>query len=265
MPSPQGPEPLPAGFVKVEESDATMCDGLKVEVLKEPGLSFERFVRVSGPGGSRVYEAHGRKYKLDKETLQMDLWGEFCGDLTGDGVPELVMTERTIGAHCCYTHYVVSLTTPSKRLLMWEKGDAGTEIVPVKYGKGKAWQVEGSVVFWPPFDTEAGDPVLSYAGAPMLPVVFSLVGDEYRKMTLSFPEVFQKRREETLASCKQTPICFGDISLWLDSLALGDWNARKVELVPEVELRERLDIRAAQTFARMKSAIGGVPPGPGKK
>ena len=154
-------------------------------------------MRVTGADGRRVYEAHGRHF----ESIDADLSLDFCGDLTGDGVPEIVMTESTMGAHCCYTRYVVSLTTPTKRLLMWEKGDAGTRILPVKYGAVRDYQLGDLAVVWPPFDPEKGDPVLSYASAPLVPVVFALSGGQYKLMTLAFPQPFEEQRKRIRAEC----------------------------------------------------------------
>ena len=252
--------PLPQGFVRLPETGETLCAGLRVAVISEPGGGeFARFVRVLGADGKRLYEAHGRRYKLDKmekTTLGMDLWGEFCGDLTGDGVQELVLTEKTMGAHCCYTHYAVSLTSPPKRLLMWEKGDAGTPIVPAKYRPGPAWQIEGSVVMWPPFDTNQGDPVLSYASAPIVPVVFSLVGGEYKLTSLSFPEAYRKSRDAIHAACNADPSrCFGEIIAWIDSLVIGDWDAEKATM-KDVDLRNALDRRAAAMKKMLAAQIG---------
>jgi len=36
-------------------------------------------------------------------------------------VPELFSTERIMGAHCGYTHYMVKMTRPARNLLMWQK------------------------------------------------------------------------------------------------------------------------------------------------
>jgi hypothetical protein len=156
-----------------------------------------------------------------------------------------VMTESTMGAHCCYTRYVVSLTTPPKRILMWEKGDAGTAIIPVKYGSGRDWQLEDLAVVWPPFDPEKGDPVLSYASAPLVPVVFSLVGGEYQLTSLAYPQAFAKQRDAMKQECAKNPTgCFGELLIWIDSLAIGDWDNEKKAMADQ-ELAKTLDRRSA--------------------
>ena len=172
--------------------------------------------------------------------IDADLTVDFCGDLTGDGIPELVMTESTMGAHCCYTRYVVSLTNPPKRLLMWEKGDAGTAILPVKYGTGRDWQLEDLAVVWPPFDVDKGDPVLSYASAPLVPVVFS---SSARRISVSppspTPQAYAKQRDTMKQECAKDPSgCFGELLIWIDSLVIGDWDNEK-KAMKDQDLRRR--------------------------
>lgn len=42
---------------------------------------------------------------------------DWCRDVTGDGVPEVLLAGFSGGAHCCFTHTLYSLTTPPRRLL----------------------------------------------------------------------------------------------------------------------------------------------------
>ena len=95
------------------------------------------------------------------------------------------------------------------------------ELVPVRLQRGPAWQLQSYVVMVPPFDPDAGDPTLSYAGAPRVPAVFSLAGGRYALTSLSFPEVYRKDREARRASCADEPTECA-VSLWIDALALGD-------------------------------------------
>ena len=251
--SPRGDPP---GFVRIPQSDEVVCAGFRVQVLPD-GAAFPRFVRVLGADGKKVYEAHGRSYKIDAtSSMRSDLSGEFCGDLTGDGVPELVLTESSMGAHCCYTRYVISLSSPPKRLLMWEKGDAGTDIVPVKARPGPSFQLQDRVVMWPPFDGDKGDPVLSYAGAPLVPVIFSFQRGEFQLTSLSFPEVYRKDRNEMRAACVKAPDdCFTQIIEWIDGLAIGDWDSEKL-LIQDEELRRSLDRNAAKMRKILAAQLG---------
>lgn len=249
---------LPEGFVWIAESGQTRCGELRVEVLREPGGDHERFVRVLGPRDERVYEAHGRKYRIEQVTLQADLGAEWCGDLTGDGVPEVLLTERTIGAHCCYTHYAVSLGPTPKRLLMWEKGDSAADIYPVKYRDGQVWQIQSSIVMYPPFNVDEGDPVLSYASMPIVPVVFTLLGGQYWLTSLSFPAAYRADRDAQRAACPGgSGACFDAVRLWIDALALGDWAKEKASFTDK-ELVAALDRRSPAMKQMLQRQLGSL-------
>jgi hypothetical protein len=221
--------PLPAGFVHVSRKGEARCGQFRVDLPREPkGEPGLVFARVRAADGSAFHEVHGREYKFDPDdttSLKMYLSVEFCGDLTGDGVPELVLTERTMGAHCCYTHQVISLTSPVKNLMTWEKGDMGTPLWPARYRPAGPWQIEGRVVFSPAFPKGDEDSLgLSYASMPVVPVVFSFQKGGYQMTSLSFPEAYRKSRAEIEARCKASPDeCEGELIVWIDSLAIGDW------------------------------------------
>jgi hypothetical protein len=259
-PSEPASEPLPDGFVAAVDDGSLECGDFRIESPEEPDGSFTRFVRVLNANGDRVYQAHGRREQGGGSPRRMNLSADLCGDLTGDGVPELVMTESSGGAHCCYTYYVVSLTTPPRRLLMWEKGDANIPLRPVKLGPGPAWQLEGSVVFWPPFDAEHGEPVLSYAMAPLVPAVLSLVGGAYALTSFSFPEVYRHDREALRAHCAADNNCDPDdveLNAWLDSLVIGDWSVERAKVSDQV-LRAALDRRSVATRKMLVQRLGSL-------
>lgn len=254
---------MPKGFVYVGERPSTQCGDFRVEVLAEPNMQYITFMRVNRANGTRAYEAHGRDVnfgtKKEPEFMRSRLYGEFCGDMTGDGIPEIVFSERTMGAHCCYTRYVVSLTDPPKRLLMWEKGDGGTDIRPVKYTQGSLWQLEDRLVFWPPFNVEKGDPALSYASAPLIPVVFSLVNGEFVMASLSFPEAYKKQRDEIRAECARLGgnNCGTEIIEWIDGVAIGDW-ATESKNIKDADLRATFTRLAAPTKIALTRAVGSL-------
>lgn len=254
---------VPKGFVHIGERASTQCGDLRVELLTEPKWANSRFIRVTRANGARAYEAHGRdvNFGTPKEPAMMRarLSGEFCGDMTGDGVPEIVFTESTMGAHCCYTRYVVSMTEPPKRLLMWEKGDGGTDIIPVKYAPGSLWQLEDRIVFWPPFNAEKGDPLLSYASAPVIPVIFSLVNGEFVMTSLSFTAAYKKQRDELRAECARQggSDCGTEIIEWIDGLAIGDWLADSRN-IKDAELRASLNRLTPPTMTALARAVGSL-------
>jgi hypothetical protein len=241
------------------------CGDYNIESLPDANVPDISFVRVTTSSGKRVYEAHGRYIPKTTPPLHQNLGLEFCGDLTGDGILEFVMLESSGGAHCCYTYYVVSLTTPPRRLLMWQKGDAATPLVPVKLHPGATWQLQGSVVIWPPFDPERGDPVLSYATAPVVPAVLSLVNGNYALTSLSFPEVYRKHRQELRADCADGNDCEPmetEIYAWIDALVIGDWDTERTQ-VTDLQLRAALDRHSAALRKTLARELGSrLAPGP---
>ncbi len=262
--------PLPPGFVRmpllvgeggVTSSGPVACGRFRVENRFDNPRAFEPRVEVRDEGGRKVYEARGRRYRLGgprEPEVRMALSVDACGDLTGDGVPELIMTESTLGAHCCYTHYVVSLTSPPKRLLMWEKGDGGFGLHPERLRPGPAVQLVSTELVMPPFDVDAGDPALSYAGIPGYPIVFDLVGGAFEARTFSFRGELRGRRQEQDAACALDPErCEGlELIDWGWALIVGDWDTRKAALVKDDWLRGVLDRRAPAMRALLRRQLG---------
>lgn len=246
-----GSRRLPAEFKSPESepNSSFACGSFRVEHLADGSSGNEPYVRVSDAGGKRVYQAKGREYSLGpgEPKQRMSLLVEWCGDLDADGVPELFLSERTMGAHCCYTYYVVSLTSPAKRRLMWEKGDGGHGMLSVKLKPGAAWQLLSWDIITPPFKVEEGDPVLSYATTPSFPLVFELVGGQYQKRTFAFKDGLAKRREQERAECKAEPqrCPIDELLEWGYGLIIGDWDREKAAAVPDEALRKRLDARSA--------------------
>lgn len=236
--------PLPEGFVPVpdprENDPATAaCMGLTVANKWDRATAgAEPFVEVTDASGRRVYLARGRHYDFEPGAprLRMSLVVDYCGDLNADGVPELVLTERTMGAHCCYTHYVVSMTRPAKRLLVWEKGDAGGGMVPIKAKAGSHYQLLSNVVLFPPFGEDHAIGV-SYSGAPMLPIIFQLEGAEYRPRTFRFSSFLDAARDKSRRGCVEHPDCEpNELVHWGVALIVGDWERRRsaIETEPHI-------------------------------
>lgn len=263
-PESTGPS-LPEGFVYVPDplddrwKASVTCGDFVVQNVKPADMvaRYEPFVVVTDKAGKKVYEAHGREYKIESTSLKQSLVVEICGDLTGDAVPELMMTERTMGAHCCYTHYVVSLTSPPKRILMWEKGDSGDGISPVKIRKGKSFQLLSMDRIFPPFRGDADEPAVPYAGVPGYPIVFELVGSEYKARTFLFADWLRAEREKELAACKAMSYCErSDLYDWGIALIIGDWDQRKASIVPDAELRKAFEKRSVEMRALLRKRLG---------
>jgi hypothetical protein len=261
-----GEAPLPPGFVRGPSalplsSGPVTCGRFRVEHVFDDPKRFEPRVVVRDEQGRPVYEARGRRYRLGgpgEPEVRMALVVDSCGDLTGDGVPEIVMTESTIGAHCCYTHYVVSLTSTPRRLLMWEKGDGGFGLRPERLKPGPAVQLVSTHLVYPPFDVDAGDPALTYAGIPGYPIVFDLVDGAYAPRTFLFRDALRARRQEHDEICARRSQGCEDDELfdWGWALIIGDWDARKATLVKDDWLRGVLDRRAPAMKARLRGQLG---------
>ncbi len=259
---------LPEGFVAVpqpsydarDEATFVFCGELRVENRRGNPDVFEPFVVVTDTTtGKQLYEARGRRYDVGVgATSRMALTASACGDVTGDGVAELLLTERTLGAHCCYTHYVTSMTSPTKLILKWEKGDSGDGIWPVKLKPGAAWQLQSVDLVWPPFDVEKGDPAVPYALIPGFPIVFDLGGGHYQKSTFTFLDALKNVRDAAREACTQRPDCEPyELYEWGMAVMFDEWDAQKANIVRDAELRRVLDRRAIEMKQKMRAQLGG--------
>lgn len=256
---------LPPGFVYVPDpmddhwKPTVHCGDFAIQNVQPANMttSYEPFVVVNDKAGKKVYEAHGRLDTIEGDKFRRSLVVDICGDLTGDGIPEIIMTERTMGAHCCYTHYVVSLTNPSSRLLMWEKGDSGDGLVPIKLGKGKSYQLISYDRIFPPFKGEKGEPPVSYADVPGYPILFELVGSEYKARTFLFTDALRGMREKGRAECKTQPGCeISELYEWGLALIIGDWDQQKATILPDPEDRKVFDRRSAEMRSLLRHRLG---------
>ncbi|GAA5503466.1 hypothetical protein Dxin01_03224 [Deinococcus xinjiangensis] len=116
-----------------------------------------------------------------------------CGDITGDGIPEVVLMQFSGGAHCCATHSVYSLTTPPRRILETFTGHGDSLEVEQLDGRGPKEIVNTDWRF-------AYDLGMSFADSPALPRIYSLVGGQYVENTRAFPAWLLK--QVTPASAK---------------------------------------------------------------
>ena len=243
---------LPSGFVRVAESGETACASFRIEVI--PEKDGHRFLRVLDADGTSIYEQHGRRFPGAGD-FGADVGAEFCGDLSGSGSREILVTERSDGAHCCYTHWVISLGSRPKQLLAWARGDAGMPIVPVKYKPGGSWQLEGRIVL-DPLDP-AGALTLSYATTPLVPVVLSLEAQGYVLTSMSYPEPYRAQRAELRAACVKDPDACSPATEWIDDLVLGEWDTEKTQ-VSDARVRAALDGESGAMRALLEAKLGSL-------
>lgn len=90
-------------------------------------------------------------------------------DLTGDGVPDVVLTTYSGGAHCCTTHWLVGLLPAGPRLLAHVEAEHGEAEVADLDGDGlPEWTVaDWTFAYWH----------TSFAGSPAPRVILSWDGE----------------------------------------------------------------------------------------
>ncbi|WP_309571362.1 hypothetical protein [Deinococcus sp.] len=128
----------------------------------------------------------GTVYATVEDTMVSVDW---CRDVTGDGVPEVLLAGFSGGAHCCFTHTLHSLTTPPRRLLTAFSAHTPSLEVRQLDGVG-AYELIGSD--WR-FAYAYG---MSFAESAPLPVVYSYVPvtggkSMYVENTRAFPGFMQ--------------------------------------------------------------------------
>lgn len=107
-------------------------------------------------------------WQVEAETLDVD----------GDGIWELLITDFSGGAHCCFTYYLYSRKPDLRLLGAFEMGNGGLKFEDID-GNGILEGV-GDYDGFAYFD-------FSYAASPFLPIVFTLKKGRYVEDTKSYP------------------------------------------------------------------------------
>ncbi|UBV42687.1 hypothetical protein LAJ19_00105 [Deinococcus taeanensis] len=105
---------------------------------------------------------------------------DFCRDVTGDGVPEVLLAGFSGGAHCCFTHTLYSLSRPPRKLLTAFSAHSETLGAVQLDGKGPLELVGADWRF-------AYGYGMSFAESAPLPVVYSFLNGAYVENTRAFP------------------------------------------------------------------------------
>lgn len=154
-----------------------------------------------------------------------------CGDLTGDGTIELVVSYSTGGAHCCHTDVVLELVEPPRVLLAMDMGDGGYAY-PVKLRPGKGYQLVSRDM------TLAGAGLaVPYAGVPGYPRVLDWDGEHFVDRTRRFPAFVAAERAKTLKELACEPVdspCLEALGAFVaaSSRLVGDWPQQRARLAP---------------------------------
>lgn len=108
-----------------------------------------------------------------------------CGDITGDGVPEVVLMGFSGGAHCCATHSVYTLSTPPRRILYTYTGHGDSLEIEQLDGKGPKEILNTDWRFAYAYG-------MSFADSPALYRIYSYQNGGYVENTRAFPAFLQK-------------------------------------------------------------------------
>ncbi|GGR99229.1 hypothetical protein [Deinococcus sedimenti] len=109
---------------------------------------------------------------------------DWCRDVTGDGVPEVLLAGFSGGAHCCFTHHLYSLTSPPRKLLTAFSAHSDSLDAQQLDGRGPLELIGSDWRF-------AYGYGMSFAESAPLPVVYSLLptpgGARFVENTRAFP------------------------------------------------------------------------------
>jgi hypothetical protein len=104
-------------------------------------------------------------------------------DIDNDGISELLITDFSGGAHCCFTYYLYSRSPDLRLLGVFEMGNGGLRFEDLD-GDGILEGV-GDYDGFAYYD-------FCYAASPFLPLVFSLTNGRYVEDTKSYPNSIKK-------------------------------------------------------------------------
>lgn len=178
-------------------------------------LDTGRVTRVS------INDATGRQVKqVTLDTSQGGMVGISqvrCGEVTGDGVPTLMLETYTGGANCCFVYDLYALTPTLPLLLHWEARKGGIKEFALLDGQ-PPYQIIG-------VDDRLADlDLLPMYATPELPVVFALREGQYVRATKDFPQVLHDsltEAQQAIPTCNKDEIC--ERCQAVRAYALGYW------------------------------------------
>jgi hypothetical protein len=236
---------LPPGArtLQLPEDGGTLLERCGTYVVEQVADEIPLHVRLRDAGGNVV----GR---IVPEVNFGHAVAEWCFDLTGDGVPELLVSESSGGAHCCGTYRVISLGPKPQLLLDFDAGDGLIEGAQNLDGKG-AFELIGRDDLL----VEEGS-ASPFAGTYLVPIVFSFEGGKYVRKTRRFKKFLEQERTEVEASYREEDPSgkTDDPSGWMAlSVLIGDWAKVKGRLPIQPSSRAWFDPDG--TLARIQRNI----------
>ncbi|HEX6275995.1 MAG TPA: hypothetical protein VFZ53_23305 [Polyangiaceae bacterium] len=236
---------LPPGSrnLALPEDGGTLLERCGTYVVEQVGDEVPLHVRLRDAGGNvvgRIVPAVNIGHAA----------AEWCFDLTGDGVPELLVTESSGGAHCCSTYRVISLGPKPALLLDFAAGDGLLEGAQDLDGKGALELVGRDDVL---MNEASASP---FAGTYLVPIVFSFENGKYVRKTRRFKKFLEQERTEIEASYREDDAngVTDDPSGWMAlSVLIGDFTKVKGRLPIEPASRAWFDPEG--TLARIERGI----------
>jgi hypothetical protein len=180
------------------------------------------------PVGEKGDPTRLRVFRPDREGWTLNgeaITGVECRSLTGDGVPGLIFTTFSYGAHCCTEIYVLSLGPEPELLLHFFEGNGGGYEIRDLKGDGSLQLIMND----DSFSYYGG---LPYAWSPArLPLVACYRNGSFTDCTREFPDVVRDSIESYRADLQETELRIksGEIKaspgwptdFWIAGAALG--------------------------------------------
>jgi hypothetical protein len=238
-----GSSPPGSRQLALPEQGGTLLERCGTYVVEQVGDETPLHVRLRDPAGKVV----GR---IVPAVNFGQAAAEWCFDLTGDGVPELLVTESSGGAHCCGTYRVISLGPTPELLLDFAAGEGLIEGAQNLDGKG-AFELVGRDDLL--LDEASSSPS---AGAYLVPIVFAYEKGKYVRRTRRFKKFLEQERAELEASYREEEPSgvTTDPSGWMAlSVLIGDWAKVKGRLPMDPASRAWFDPDG--TLARIQRDI----------
>jgi hypothetical protein len=153
--------------------------------VQEDGWLLEELVRVIPPHGE-PFEARAARVRL-VEQLPDQRWHPDAisyapGDeMSGDGVPDLLIEGYSMGAHCCFSYWLLSLGETLE--VVWEASTADASVTIVDLlGDGRVQLLTHDMSYAYAF--------CSFADSPAPLVVLDLVDGEVRVANTAYPDAY---------------------------------------------------------------------------
>src|SRR5207249_2117197 len=205
---------------KQDEGSAPCGDYTIVRTPKSTGKG----IKIVARGGSVV-----REFALDKEARGGVAYFDaaWCKDVTGDGMPELMIEEYTGGAHCCSEGTLLSLDKTLSVVV--GEIDGGSFGVPAPRrldAQRPSFQLVGRNGALAYFDAGPED-FVSFACTSPFPRVLDYRGGHFVEATKDYPDLLrsdrQAAREETSNADNEDCLKGFGLRMLADSLLVGDW------------------------------------------